>query len=125
MHQRCEDPNHKSFARYGGRGISVCIRWSGEDGFANFLSDMGEKPVGMSIDRFPNRDGNYEPGNCRWTTATEQARNRSSSKLEAHEAEQIRWLCAEGFSKREVAKFFDLHPGTVFGIVAGTSRRQD
>lgn len=73
MWQRCTNPNNKKFYRYGARGISVCDRWKA---FANFLADMGERPKGKSIDRI-NNDGNYEPGNCRWATALEQARNKS------------------------------------------------
>jgi hypothetical protein len=74
MVARCTNANHVKFPRYGGRGITVCERWRS---FESFLADMGERPEGTTIDRFPNRDGNYEPGNCRWATATEQAANRS------------------------------------------------
>lgn len=72
MKNRCYDPNNVKFARYGGRGIVVCERW--RDSFENFLSDMGERPKGKSIERI-NNDGNYEPGNCRWATQGEQMRN--------------------------------------------------
>jgi hypothetical protein len=77
MHTRCENDHHKHFDRYGGRGIKVCERWSGPDGFTNFFADMGPRPVGLTLDRFPNKNGNYEPSNCRWATWSQQALNRS------------------------------------------------
>lgn len=72
MRARCRNANHAMFANYGGRGISVCARW---DDFAVFCSDVGERPLGHSLDRI-NNDGNYEPGNVRWATAKQQANNR-------------------------------------------------
>lgn len=75
MIRRCTDPGVKSFPHYGARGIKVCDRWSGPDGFANFIADMGPRPAGTSIDRV-DVDGHYEPSNCRWATPTTQSRNR-------------------------------------------------
>jgi hypothetical protein len=76
MHARCDNPKNKRYADYGGRGIRVCERWHN---FVNFLTDMGERPIGKSLDRFPNNDGNYEPGNCRWASRIEQQNNMRSN----------------------------------------------
>jgi hypothetical protein len=76
MKSRCLNPMNNRYKYYGGIGIKVCERWLCEDGFNNFISDMGKRPLKMSLDRFPDKCGNYEPGNCRWATAKEQAMNR-------------------------------------------------
>jgi hypothetical protein len=117
MKERCSNPNVRAYARYGGRGIKVCDRWML---FENFLADMGEAPPGYSIERIDN-NGNYEPGNCRWATRAEQARNRYNTKLEAHEPDQIRWLASLGYKKKAIALFFDIDPSLLTKIVAGTS----
>jgi len=80
MNQRCYDAKHCAFKWYGARGIKVCERWRGVNGFANFFADMGERPEGKSLDRIDN-NGNYEPGNCRWATHTEQMRNRRNVRM--------------------------------------------
>lgn len=76
MRTRCLRKAHHKYPMYGGRGITICSRW---DSFITFLRDMGERPVGKSIDRIDNDTG-YEPGNCRWATPKEQNANRRCSK---------------------------------------------
>lgn len=80
MKERCNNPNKAGYEHYGGRGIVVCERWL--HSFANFLEDMGRKPTpNHSIDRWPDANGNYEPGNCRWATNDEQQNNRRNNAL--------------------------------------------
>ena len=82
MTARCTNPAATGYANYGGRGIKVCDRWSGPDGLANFIADMWPKPSDEhTLDRIDN-DGDYEPGNVRWATGSEQMRNRR--KLMTH-----------------------------------------
>ena len=78
MKQRCTNPKSDSYKDYGGRGITVCERWM--NSFENFLADMGAAPSkSHSIDRI-NVDGNYEPSNCKWSTAKEQRANQRPRK---------------------------------------------
>lgn len=81
MHTRCGNRNDKRYMDYGGRGITVCERWSGEGGFERFLSDMGHPPTPMhQIDRGDN-DGPYSPGNCSWKTRKENCRNKRGNRV--------------------------------------------
>lgn len=88
MRSRCMNPAVKAYRNYGGRGIKVCDRWSR---FENFLSDMGERPVGTSLERTDN-DGDYSPENCRWAAPHEQAANKRSTV----------WVTVDGVRKRLV-----------------------
>lgn len=75
---RCYNPNVERYPNYGGRGIKMCERW--KHSFENFYADMGPRPsVKHSIDRFPDVNGDYEPGNCRWATIEEQMRGMTNN----------------------------------------------
>jgi hypothetical protein len=76
MKNRCLNPNHDTYKHYGGRGIKICDRWI--NCFENFLADMGERPDGKTLDRIDS-NGNYEPGNCKWSTQLEQTNNQRKS----------------------------------------------
>lgn len=85
MRQRCNSSTHPRFMDYGGRGITVCERWKL---FDNFADDMGKRPSDdHSLDR-KDANGNYEPGNCKWSTATEQARNRRRTVFVEYEGKR-------------------------------------
>jgi hypothetical protein len=103
MLRRCRRPNENSFSRYGGRGISVCVRWLD---FANFIADMGRRPSSdYSLERI-NNDGNYEPGNVRWATAKDQARNRRSSSFltfNGRTATIAEWAERTGLTSQQIA----------------------
>lgn len=78
MIQRCHNPNSSAYRYYGARGITVCDRW--RNSFTDFLSDMGEKPEAMSLDRADN-DGPYSHDNCRWVSTQMQARNKRNTRM--------------------------------------------
>ena len=131
MRSRCYNKNNEKYRIYGARGITVCDRWN--NSFEFFLNDMGSKPDGMSIDRIDN-NGNYEPNNCKWSTAKEQANNTRTnhyitidsetktlaqwSDISGIDAPTIRYRLRSGISSR-YAVF--AKPGHVRGEQNGVS----
>ena len=98
MINRCTNVKNKSYKDYGGRGIKVCFAWL--ESFENFLSDMGERPEGMTLDRI-NVNGNYEPSNCRWATRKQQNRNRTNNHILTFNGQTLcisEWAEKLGFS---------------------------
>jgi hypothetical protein len=86
MKQRCSDPNCASYEYYGAKGVKVCTRWMH---FSNFIADMGPKPAReYSIDRL-DASKDYEPGNCRWATLTQQQRNKDTTVLLTFQGETL------------------------------------
>lgn len=106
---RCFRPSAKAYPRYGAIGITMCRRWA--DSFENFLADMGERPEGTTLDRYPDPLGNYEPGNCRWATNREQSVNRKSSILVDHEGDKI---CLKDFASIMEVPYLALHARVVY-----------
>lgn len=86
MIHRCQNPADGGYPDYGGRGIKVCGRWQSVE---NFVADMGPRPLGSTIDRYPNNDGNYEPDNCRWASVRDQNRNYRRNVKITHQGETL------------------------------------
>ena len=87
LRDRCCDPRHSSYPDYGGRGVRLCGRW--QEAFIHFLQDMGDCPEEDSqIDRISST-GNYEPGNCRWVSPSENCNNRRNNRWLTYQGETL------------------------------------
>lgn len=111
---RCRNPKRADYVWYGARGITICDEWL--NSFNAFLAGVGPSPGnGYSLDRIDNDKG-YEPGNVRWATKAEQARNRSTTILTEEDVREIRCLCAIGVTHRWLAKLYKVDPTTISDI---------
>lgn len=130
MRQRCLNPDHASYRHYGGRGIAVCDRWNGPDGFATFLADMGHAPDrGMTLERMDN-DAGYSPENCCWATRTRQNRNKRAlgdvpKKVPVRlSLEAVKEIRQHGGSVREFVTKFGVSPSYFYQIKKGSRRKE-
>lgn len=120
MWQRCTNPNNQRYRDYGGRGISICIRWSL---FENFLEDMGLAPENSILDRKYN-EGHYKPSNCKWSSLLESNRNSRRVVLDLDKARIIREeaLCWKGNQWQlclKLGKQLSVDPEVIRGVLRG------
>ena len=105
MKQRCLNPRCSVYKNYGGRGITVCVRWQRD--FLDFLDDLGPRPSPKhTLDRIDN-DGNYQPGNVRWATYQEQESNRRNNRW-------VEWNGAR-YTVSDLARLHNLSPTILWG----------
>lgn len=115
MRGRCTYEKHKKYHLYGGAGVQVCDRWL--HSFEAFLEDVGERPEGMTLDRFPNPAGNYEPGNVRWATPLTQRYNIRAPEFSIDDVNEVRGRHEHGESIKSIARRVRRSPSAIRKIV--------
>ncbi len=116
MRARCNLDGRENSDRYREKGVSYDARW---DSFDSFLRDMGERPPGKTLDRWPDRDGNYGPSNCRWATPAEQARNTRRNVLTFDAAVEVALRRLKGERCKDIAEKFGISESLPREIVKG------
>lgn len=108
MKGRCNNPKHRNYKNYGGRGVSICKEWMDkENGFINFLADMGERPMGYELDRANNNKlkNGYSPTNCRWVTHKINNENKRTNIVIEHNNKK--------YCLKELADEYKISPSTL------------
>ena len=122
MIRRCTHEHDLRYPEWGGRDITVCERWLE---YPNFLADMGERPPGTTLDRYPDRDGPYCKGNCRWATPHQQQMNTRAFKLTPDVIAEIKQLYAAGQDMGTIGERLGLHRQTVSRALNGKGRSRN
>lgn len=124
MVSRCHNPDDSDYRNYGARGITVCPQWHDFLTFAAWIdAHLGPCPEGMTLDRTDNKRG-YEPGNVRWATDTQQARNKRTVKLTMLAARDIRARRSAGESRKMLAAEYGVSLTTIHHVVTGRTWRE-
>lgn len=124
MMERCYNPDHPGFHLYGGRGITVCPGWHDLATFCAWMdANLGVAPKGMTLDRI-NNDGDYEPGNVKWSTQPEQLENSRACKLGMAAAAEIRARHAAGEGRQALAVEYGVSVTTIRLVVIGETWRE-
>lgn len=122
MRGRCYNTKGKRYPEWGGRGIKICDDWYKDfKSFYDWAINNGYKK-GLSLDRYPNNNGNYEPTNCRWATCAQQSQNRRTTKITAQRAKHIRILYKGGLkTQKQIAGLYGIGDHVVSKVITNRS----